>query len=147
MEQLLKRFLIAIKGGDYFSLPVEIAREEMVFLLENAISAFPYPKQNLLEFDREQGWTFPLTLLEERILVGLMVTEWLTTNINSMDLATVDMTTAEIRTFSKTNQVKALLDWRNGIYDETHNLIALYHKTGDNNQPALQSWGGDGSGN
>ena len=54
MEQLLKRFLVAIKGGDYFSLPVEIAREEMVFLLENAISAFPYPKQNLLEFDRDR---------------------------------------------------------------------------------------------
>ena len=70
MEKILKKFLIAIRGGDYPSLPTDLATEEMILLLENAIARFPYAKQPLWEFDPLTGWAFEPSLMEQKILVG-----------------------------------------------------------------------------
>ena len=144
MEKILKKFLIAIRGGDYPSLPTDLATEEMILLLENAIARFPYAKQPLWEFDPLTGWAFEPTLTEQKILVGLMVEEWLTSAINGLDLATVEMTTNEIKTFSKTNQIKTIVGWRDNVDEKTQADIALYHKTGSDHKPNLYAWGGDG---
>lgn len=145
MEQIFKKFLVAIRGGDYHLLPEDVAVEELVVLLETAISRFPYAKQNLDSFDPELGWDFPLTRREESILVGLMLEEWITTAINGIDLATVDMTTSEIKTFSKGSQIATIIKWRDRVQADTDRLIALYHREEDN-KPNFYKLGGDGSG-
>lgn len=145
MEQIFKKFLVAIRGGDYPLLPEDVAMEELVILLEMAISRFPYPKQDLDSFNPETGWTFQLSRKEESILVGLMLENWLTSAINGLDLATVDMTTSEIKTFSKNGQITSIIKWRTNVQTDTARLIELYHKEA-NNKPTFHTLGGDGSG-
>ena len=55
-----------------------------------------------------------------------MVEEWLTSAINGLDLATVEMTTNEIKTFSKTNQIKTIVGWRDNVDEKTQADIALF---------------------
>lgn len=109
-ENVFKSFLSKIQDDTYIRLSEEVIEDDLITLMNAAISDFRYPKVNLknkndmlMQFDSTLG------LDEVEILAQGMVVHWLGRQLRSVDALRQNMTTKDFNTYSQASHINALV--------------------------------------
>ena len=143
-EKVFKVFFHKIKDPFFVDFDEQFATEELIYLLNESISTFEYPKIDLRDKDDElQQFNNTLTFDEISILAEGMALFWAEGMLRDIDSLAYDMTPEEMRTTSKANHINSLIRFEDKLRDNLKARKQNYNKR-DGNRPLFNTLGGDG---
>jgi len=140
-EKVFRVFLGKITDPIYSTLDIEVAEDDMMILLDDAILNFEFPKVDLkakddvsMMFENDLGFD------EIQILGHLMTHAWMRRELRDVELIRQTMSPAEFQRYSQANHINSLLklEEENALYIEKlkkrysrrHNNASLFYKLG-----------------
>lgn len=143
-EKVFKVFLHKIKDPFFVDFDHEFATQELVHLLNEAVFTFDYPKIDLRDKDDElRQFNNTITYDEIYILAESMALFWAEGMLRDVDSLAYDMTPEEMRTTSKANHIKSLMEFEKRLRANLRIRKINYNKK-DNNKPLFNALGGEG---
>lgn len=136
-------FLGKVTDPAYSTLDIEVAEDDMMILLDEAILNFEYPKIDLkAKDDVTQEFENDLGFDEIQILGHLMSHAWLRRQLRDVELLRQTMSPLEFQKYSQANHINSLLklEQENANYIET--LKKKYSRR-ENNASLLYKLGGE----
>ena len=126
-NEIYSLFLSQITDYNLAYLPTESLEENLQLWLLVALGYFSNCSHDLTDFDLELKVFNPdLTHNEKSILSKLMLSTYLDTHLIKEDLLKQNLNSKDYRMYSPANQIKALIEIKNKINQETNVLMSRY---------------------
>lgn len=136
-------FLGKITDPAYSTLDIEVAEDDMMILLDDAILNFEFPKIDLkAKNDETQEFANDLTFDEIQLLGHLMSQAWLRRQLRDIELLRQTMSPLEFQKYSQANHINSLLKLEQENMAYVDNLKRRYSRR-ENNASLLYKLGGE----
>jgi ABC-type phosphate transport system auxiliary subunit len=140
---IFKVFLNKISDPIYANLDIEVAEDDMIMLLNEAVLLFEYPKIDLKDKnDEDQVFNNTLGFDEIQLLAHLMTHAWLQRQLRDIELLRQTMSPLEFQKYSQANHINSLLKLEQHSYEYIETLKKRYSRR-DNNKSLLHKLGGE----
>lgn len=142
-SKVFRVFLGKITDPLYSAFDAEVAEDDMMLLLDDAILNFDYPKVDLrAKNDELQEFDNELNFDEIQLLGYLMAHSWLRRQLRDVELLRQTMSPLEFQKYSQANHISILLNLQSADWQDIERLKKRYSRREDN-KSLLHKLGGE----
>ncbi len=141
-SEVYKMFLTTVTDPYFVDEHGQIKEEDLKEILLAALPEFPYPKQNINDYDAAAGqFNVTLSYLEINILALLMKKKWIERQMADINLVRQRFSERDFELTSQAAHMQALVKLSTTIKEDLKNQLNYYHNQ-TNNVPDFSGMAG-----